>query len=158
MCDVDGVEHTIEIANRLMLDRMQPSRLLESPKMVFVSFAHQDAEMANALRAVLVKEGIEVLVGDDEIRSDQMITATIEQAVLRSDVCAVLWSRQYAQSPWCYDEMSLAINQQEYGKIKVWLFNLDDSPIVPAQARKLPTISVRNVQAMHNCVHELLGR
>ena len=52
-------------------------------------------------------------------------------------------------------EMSLAINQQEYGKIKVWLFNLDDSPIVPAQARKLPTISVRNVQAMHNCVHEL---
>ncbi|HBY7285439.1 TPA: toll/interleukin-1 receptor domain-containing protein, partial [Klebsiella pneumoniae] len=158
LCDVDGVEHTIEIANRLMLDRMQPSRLLERPKMVFVSFAHQDAEMANALRAVLVKEGIEVLVGDDEIRSDQMITATIEQAVLRSDVCAVLWSRQYAQSPWCYDEMSLAINQQEYGKIKVWLFNLDDSPIVPAQARKLPTISVRNVQAMHNCVHELLGR
>lgn len=55
LCDVDGVEHTIEIANRLMLDRMQPSRLLESPKMVFVSFAHQDAEMANALRAVLVK-------------------------------------------------------------------------------------------------------
>ncbi|EFO7599496.1 TPA: TIR domain-containing protein [Escherichia coli] len=158
LCDVDGVEHTIEIANRLMLDRMQPSRLLERPKMVFVSFAHQDAEMANALRAVLVKEGIEVLVGDDEIRSDQMITAIIEQAVLRSDVCAVLWSRQYAQSPWCYDEMSLAINQQEYGKIKVWLFNLDDSPIVPAQARKLPTISVRNVQAMHNCVHELLGR
>ena len=85
-----------------MLDRMQPSRLLETEN-GFVSFAHQDAEMANALRAVLVKEGIEVLVGDDEIRSDQMITATIEQAVLRSDVCAVLWSRQYAQSPWCYD-------------------------------------------------------
>jgi nucleoside phosphorylase len=158
LCDIDGVEHTIEIANRLMLDRMQSSLCPERPKVVFVSFAHQDSAMANALRAALLKEGIEVLVGDEEIRTDQMITATIEQAVLRSDVCAILWSRQYAQSPWCYDEMSLAINQQEYGKIKVWLFNLDDSPIVPAQARKLPAISVRNGHAMHHCVGELLGK
>lgn len=158
LCDIDGVEHTIEIANRLMLDRMQSSLCLERPKVVFVSFAHQDSAMANALRAALLKEGIEVLVGDEEIRTDQMITATIEQAVLRSDVCAILWSRQYAQSPWCYDEMSLAINQQEYGKIKVWLFNLDDSPIVPAQARKLPAISVRNGHAMHHCVGELLSK
>ncbi|ELW7389311.1 TIR domain-containing protein [Yersinia enterocolitica] len=158
LCDIDGVEHTIEIANRLMLDRMQSSPCPERPKVVFVSFAHQDSAMANALRAALLKEGIEVLVGDEEIRPDQMITATIEQAVLRSDVCAILWSRQYAQSPWCYDEMSLAINQQEYGKIKVWLFNLDDSPIVPAQARKLPAISVRSGHAMHHCVGELLGK
>lgn len=158
LCDVDGVEHTIEIANRLILDRMQPRFCPERPKVVFISFAHQDSVIANELRAALVKEGIEVLVGDDEIRSDQMVTATIEQAVLRSDVCAVLWSRQYAQSPWCYDEMSLAINQQEYGKIKVWLFNLDDSPIVPSQARKLPAISVKSGNAMHQCVHELLGK
>ena len=158
LCDVDGVEHTIEIANRLMLDRMQQTRPAERPKTVFISFAHQDLAMANTLRAALVKEGIEVLIGDDEIRPDQMITATIEQAILRSDVCAILWSRQYAQSPWCYDEISLAINQQEYGKINVWLFNIDDSPIVPAQARKLSAISIKNDPAMQHCVRDLLEK
>lgn len=156
--DVDGIDHTIKIANQLLVDRMQLGESSERPKVVFISFAHQNAEMANVLRVALVSLGIEVLVGDDEIRPDQMIPATIEQAVLRSDVCAVLWSRQYALSPWCYDELSMAINRKEYGKIKVWLFNLDDSPIVPALARRLPAVSVRNAQAMQQCVRELLEK
>lgn len=159
LTDVDGVEKTIDIANRLLVDRvMQSEGRAERPRVVFVSFAHQDAAMASVLRICLADEEIEVITGDDEIRPDQMIPATIEQAVLRSDVCAVLWSRHYAQSPWCFDELSLALNQQEYGGMKVWFFNLDDSAVVPAQARKLPSISVRSPGAIRNFVSELLGK
>lgn len=152
-----GVDQTIAIANRLLIDRV--ARAFGSapkPRRVFVSFSHQDSAMANFLASSLRGRGIDVLVGDGEIRTDQMIPASIEQAVLKSDVCAVLWSRNYAASPWCFDELSLAMNQQLYGRMKVWLFNLDDSAIVPPQARKLAVISVRSREAIERVVSELV--
>lgn len=157
LTSIDGIEQTIEIANRLLVDRVRQSEdSAKRPGVVFVSFARQDTTMANALRQYLKNEGVEVLIGDNEIRPDQMIPASIQQAVLRSDVCAVLWSRHYAQSPWCFDELTLALNQREYGGLKVWLFNLDDSAVVPSQARKLPSISVRSSEAFRHVVSDLL--
>lgn len=154
----DGVKKTIEIANRLLLDQVKRSVSGDMrPTKVFISVARQDGSMAKVLERLLEDKGIEVLMGDHEIRSDQMITASIQQALLGSDICAVLWSRHYALSPWCFDELSLALDQQAYGSMDVWLFNLDDSLIVSAQARKLPIISVRNSVALENAVGELLA-
>jgi nucleoside phosphorylase len=158
MAKDDGIEQTIDIANRLLVDRV--SRAFVSarrPRTVFVSFAHQDSAMAEVVASSLRSQGIEVLIGDDEIRVNQMIPASIEQAMLKSDVCAVLWSRNYALSPSCFDELNLATNQQSYGRMKLWLFNLDDSAIVPIQARKIPSISVRSPEAVQRVVSELLA-
>jgi TIR domain len=152
-----GIDQTIEIANRLLIDRVNRAvGVDQKPRRVFVSFARQDLAMASVLVSSLRSRGIEVLVGDNEIRIDQMIPASIEQAVLKSDVCAVLWSRNYAVSPWCFDELGLAMNQESNGRMKVWLFNLDDSPIVPAQARKLAAISVRSREAIERVIGELV--
>ncbi|HHK0229782.1 TPA: hypothetical protein ACQQHX_004177, partial [Pseudomonas aeruginosa] len=41
--------------------------------------------------------------------------------------------------------------------MKVWLFNLDDSSIVPTQARKLPMISVRSEEALQRAVKDLIS-
>lgn len=154
-----GIEQTIEIANRMMIDRVTRASggSAQKPRRVFLSFAHQDSAMANVLKSFLMGRGIEVLIGDDEIRSDQMIPTSIVQAMLTSDVCAVLWSRNYALSPWCFDEFSLAINQKLQGQMNVWLFNLDDSAIVPTQARKLAAISVRSREAVERVISELLN-
>lgn len=158
LTQADGVGHAVEIASRLAVDRMKRMASAgEKPKTVFMSVARQDAEMARVLGEILEGQGIQPVVGDHEIRSDQMIPASIEQALLGSDVCAIFWSRHYAQSPWCFDELSLAVEQQAYGAINVWLFNLDDSAIVPKQARKLPAILVRNAKALENAVAQLLG-
>jgi hypothetical protein len=155
----DGIEQTIDIANRLLVERVTRTfGGAKKPRTVFISFTHQDSAMANVLASSLRNRGIEALIGDDEMRSDQMIPASIEQALLKSDVCAVLWSRHYAQSPWCFDELSLAMNQQSYGRMKLWLFNLDDSAIVPTQARKLPAISVRSPEAVQRVVAELVAQ
>jgi TIR domain len=153
-----GIDHTIEIANRMIIDRVArvSGRSAQKLKRVFLSFAHHDSAMASAMKSFLLDRGVEVLVGDDEIRADQMIAASIEQALLTSDVCAVLWSRNYALSPWCFDELSLAMNQQLQGRMNVWLLNLDDSPVVPTQARKLAAISVRSREAIERVIGELL--
>jgi len=153
----EGIEQAVPIANRLLLDRVKRSVVGGvRPKTVFVSVARQDAAMGSALEGVLSSQGIEVVLGDNEIGPGQMIPASIEQAIRRSDIVAVLWSRAYAQSAWCFDELSLALNQEAFGGMKVWLFNLDDSAIVPAQARKLPVISARSLEALQSAVMELL--
>lgn len=153
----EGVGHAVEIASRLVLDRVKGmASAAEKPKTVFMSVARQDAEMANVLSSYLKHQGIEALVGDHEIRSDQMIQASIEQALLGSDVCAIFWSQHYSRSPWCFDELSIAIEQQAYGNMNVWLFNLDDSAIVPKQARKLPMISVKSAKGLVSAAARLI--
>lgn len=127
------------------------------PKTIFISVARQDAAMGAALDDVLKSYGIEVVLGESEIVSDQLIPATIEHALRRSDIVAVLWSRSYAQSPWCYDELALALNLEALGGMKVWLFNLDDSSIVPTRARKLPAVSVRSEEGLRSAVKDLLS-
>ncbi|OAN54973.1 TIR domain-containing protein [Sphingobium sp. TCM1] len=154
----EGIEQAVAIANRLLLDRVKRSISGgDRPKAVFVSVASSDAAMASALGNELKSLGVEVILGDNEIEAGQMVPASIDQAIRRSDIVAVLWSRSYAQSAWCFDELSIALNQEALGAMKVWLFNLDDSAIVPAQARKLPVISVRSPEGLRSAVMELLA-
>lgn len=152
-----GVEQTVSVANRLMLDRVRRSTVGGGrPNTAFISVARQDAAMASALKSELTSFGIGVVLGEHEIQPGQMVTASIEQAMRRSDVVIILWSRFYAQSPWCYDELSFALDQESFGGSKIWLLNLDDSAIVPAQARKLPAISVRSEQGLRSGIEDLL--
>jgi len=153
-----GVERTVEIANRLITDRMARTSEYTHPKTVFLSFARKDSMVANALISFLKDRGLEVLTGDNEFRTDQLVGASIEQAILKSNICVILWSQNYALSPWCYDELALAIDRHSLGQMEIWFFNLDDSMVVPTQARKLTMISVRNPIAIVRAAQELLSQ
>lgn len=152
-----GVDQVVQIANRLILDRVRRSTVSDSrPKNVFISVARQDAAMGQALEDVLKTHGIEAVFGEREFMPNQLISATIAHALGGSDIVAILWSRSYAQSPWCYDELALALSLEALDGVKIWLFNLDDSSIVPTQARKLPAVSVRSENGLRIAIKELL--
>ncbi|WP_346891545.1 TIR domain-containing protein [uncultured Roseibium sp.] len=152
-----GIEQTVSVINRLLLDRVKRSMAGGvPPKTVFVSVARPDAAMGAALKNLLQSKGLEALMGDNILESGQMVPAAIEQGIRSSDVMAVLWSRAYAQSVWCYDELSLALSLEALGIMKIWLFNLDDSPIVPTRARKLAAVSIRTSENLRAAVAELL--
>ena len=153
-----GVDRVIEIANGLVADQTARAYDVEkAPRSIFVSYSHKDLEMANGLIRSLRHNGLDVLTGDDQIRPDQIIPVSIEQALIKSDICAILWSQNYALSPWCNDELTLAVERYLDGKAGIWVFNLDDSMVVPSQARSLPTISVRNPAAIERVAGELLS-
>lgn len=79
-----GIDETIVIANRLIVDRItQLYHPDQAPQTLFVSFARQDSDTAIALISFLRQRGLEVLTGDNEIRRDQMVAASIEQAILK---------------------------------------------------------------------------
>jgi len=152
-----GVEETISIANQLILDRtIRLFGTSQAPRALFVSFARQDSDTGSAVAVFLKESGFEALTGDTEIRSDQMVSASIEQAILKSDVCIILWSKFYALSPWCYDELALSTSRCSQGLTRVWLLNLEDSAVVPTEARKLPSIAARGSNAAIGAIQELL--
>ncbi|WP_218563521.1 TIR domain-containing protein [Pseudomonas sp. RW405] len=95
-----SIGKTVSIANHLLRDRVKRSRSCNAqPKTIFISVARQDEAMGEALDDELRNHGIEAVLGDREITFSQLIPTTLEQAIRRSDIVAVLWSRFYAQSP-----------------------------------------------------------
>lgn len=149
-----GVEKAIDIANRFATDLLSYRYKSNKPQIFFISRAAHDSEIAYVLADWLKERGYAVLLGDEEIREDQMAKASIDQAVLKSDIFIVLWSKHYALSPWCYDELTLACNK----KMDILLFNLDDSMIVPQTARKLKSVSVRSASEIIKIADELLSK
>jgi hypothetical protein len=85
-----------------------------------------------------------------------MVEAAIEDAVRGSDLFIVLWSRSYAASRYCYDEIALALRRHRAGELQLWIINLDGSDVVPPGARGLPSLQARTPEDVVSVVRDLL--
>lgn len=157
--DRDGVVAAMRIADFLMTDRMRnepQAHYVWPPKYVFVSRATPDADFEKALDDYLSSVGLAVLLGEHEWPSIQIVESAIEDAVLRCDLLIVLWSKSYATSRSCNDELELALQRHRAGELRLWIINLDESDIVPRGARGLPQMVARTPQALVAVVRDLL--
>ena len=145
-----GIDKIVSLMNQLKSD-VSSNIYKDFPelKRFFISRARDDQNIANAVADYLKNKGLTVLIGDNSIRDDKMILSTIEELLTTSEVCLVLWSKKYAVSPWCYDELMLAISRKSVGHIKIIIFNLDNSPVVPKEARSLPIFHVSSADEIN---------
>lgn len=153
-----GVDHAIEIANRLVADAISArGRALGLPRTVFISRSRADSRIGDQLAKALTARRLQPVLGDDVINSARTTEASIDDAIRSADVVAVLWSGNYARSPWCYDELVLAVERETSGAARVWLFNLDGSQIVPRAARRLPQIVTRTAAEIVAALDDFLA-
>ncbi len=153
----DGVSKVIEIANQLLIDKVSSeSKMLSAPETVFISRAKEDADLADKLSRELKKARIKVLMGDALFQEHQGIEAAIERDIQESDLFIILWSKNYALSPWCYNELESALEHLRNEQLVIWLFTLDDTPILPRKARKLRAIRITSEQELLSLAGELL--
>lgn len=154
-----GVGDAVAIAEQMATWRVgQLGRRLGPPSAVFISRARIDSDYARALDDYLSDTGRTVLFGERALPSDRTVEMAIEDAVLRSDLFIVLWSRSYAASRYCYDEIDLALRRHRAGELRLWIINLDGSPIVPPDARHLPTLTARTPGDVVAVVRDLLAK
>ena len=66
------------------------------------------------------------------------------------NVFITLWCREYACSPWCYDEFDIAINKHQKGEMDLLILCLDNTRIVPKGARDLINYRVKNKKDIEN--------
>lgn len=155
--DKNAVGDAMVIANQMVTARVRALGLRQRPDTVFVSRARLDVEYARALDDYLSSAGLRVLFGERELPADRTVESAIEDAVLRSDLFIVLWSRSYAASRYCFDEIQLALKRYRAGELRLWIINIDGSDIVPPGARGLPQLAARSPMAVVNVVHDLLA-
>jgi hypothetical protein len=95
-------------------------------------------------------------LGEKVLVSNQVVESAIEDAVLRCDLFIVLWSRSFAASRFCYDEIELALRRHRAGELQLWIVNLDGSDIVPPGARGLPQTVAKTPHALIEVMRDLL--
>jgi nucleoside phosphorylase len=155
----ERVKEVVSIGNQMIRDLTSPafgSRV--HPERLFISRASGDSIFARSVQTGLAAKGFEIILGDDQQRPDQEVLASISNSMLASDVCVILWSKEYALSPFCYDELMLALNRQGIGKLEVWLFDLDGTPMVPKEARRIRAIRVSTARGVVEEINRLAAK
>jgi hypothetical protein len=126
------------------------------PRKIFISRASTDAGFADALSSYLSSAGLRVLLERD-FPTNRTVESAIEDAVLQSDLFIALWSRSYAASRFCFDEIDLALRRYQGRELQLWIVNIDGSDVVPPAARSLPQAVARTPQALVEVVKDLLN-
>ncbi|KAK2632970.1 hypothetical protein EUGRSUZ_L00809 [Eucalyptus grandis] len=75
---------------------------------VFVSFRGTDVRnnFLRDLYAALKQEGIYTFVDSEELRKGEQISPALMRAIEESRVTIIIFSEDYASSPWCLDELA----------------------------------------------------
>jgi len=157
IADEKGPEKVVKILNELSVKQLSERiRKLEEINTAFISRSSVDAESALQIELHLKNHQITVFVGDNAITPYREVLPAIDEYIMQSQLFIVLWTKDYALSPWCYDELIFAINRQKSGLMNILLIQLDDTPIIPTEARGLNIISNKNISAVNNLLKDIL--
>jgi hypothetical protein len=129
-------DKVVELIQALRFDQHLPAAANKIPRF-FLSYAKQRPSEADLVEMMLRRRGLTVIRDDAVFEEGESITNSIKEEIHKSDVFIALWCKEYACSPWCYDELSLALQRHKAGMMKLWLICIDNTRIVPPEARDL---------------------
>ncbi len=78
---------------------------------IFVSYAHEDADLAHAFVAALEREGARVWLDQGELLIGDSLIERISEAIAEFDFVAALVSIASVVSSWCRKEIALAMSK-----------------------------------------------
>ncbi|XP_043710604.1 disease resistance protein RPS2-like [Telopea speciosissima] len=80
---------------------------------VFLSFRGEDTRknFTSHLYAALVRKGIETFKDDEKLQRGELISEALEKAIKESKFSVIIFSRNYANSRWCLQELALIMEE-----------------------------------------------
>jgi hypothetical protein len=103
----------------------------------------------------LRRRKIELFRDESEFKAGSDIPKTIENEIYKADTFIAVWCREYACSPWCNDELELALERGN--EINMWIICVDDTRMVPKKARNLLNYPVHNKEDLERVLLNLLN-
>ncbi|XP_059277143.1 disease resistance protein RUN1-like isoform X2 [Lycium ferocissimum] len=102
---------------------------------VFLSFRGEDTRknFTGHLYSRLCQVGVNTFIDDEELKKGDVISTKLEKAIQESKVSIVVFSRNYASSSWCLDELVKILECKEKLKQVVLPIFYD---VDPSQVRK----------------------
>jgi len=154
--DVQGIKKVLELSvGKIEGTCSKIGRREEEPK-VFISYPRARPHEADYVETILRRRNIKIFRDESEFGAGDSIPNEINEAILSSNIFIALWCSDYACSPWCFDELEIAMKRQKLGKIKLWILCVDETRIVPTHARNLVYYSVRTREEIEGIILRLL--
>ena len=135
--DAERVAELLPLAERLSSPGRGNAATANRQPLFFISYSRVRPAEADQVEAVLRRRNLPVFRDESELGAGHEIPAQIREAIHRAGIFIALWCREYACSPWCADELELALERRSADKLQLWIFCVDDTRIVPRGARDL---------------------
>ncbi|KAL9346930.1 hypothetical protein Peur_061783 [Populus x canadensis] len=90
------------------------SRFSNCKYQVFLSFRGEDTRknFTDHLYKALIQAGIHIFRDDDEIRRGENIDFELQKAIQQSKISIIVFSKDYASSRWCLDELVMIMERK----------------------------------------------
>lgn len=154
----DGVSHVPELLATLTQALGSPARPRRENLGFFISYARARQGEADYVETLLRRRNLRVFRDESDFGAGHAIPVAIQEAIFEANVFVALWSSEYACSPWCFDEMDLALDRQADGRLELWILRVDETRIVPKRARDLMFYDAPNRAALEARIMDLLER
>lgn len=120
----------------------------------FISYSRKHPYEADYIETILRRRGLEVFRDESDFGAGDEIPDQITEKLHASNVFIAVYCADYACSPWCYDELELALDLHEKERMKLWLFCVDETRVVSRRARNLTHYRVKTREEIEG---KLLG-
>ena len=134
--DSTKIGEVTALLEQLASDRPSPSSIRRANRF-FLSYPKARPGEADFVETTLRRRNLMVFRDERDFGAGHLLSHEIDQYLNQSDIFIALWCKEYACSPWCFDELELALKLQEDGRLSIWLLSLDDTRVVPPKARPL---------------------
>jgi len=148
----------VERAVSLLGDLARPQDTSEKREVrrFFISYPRSRPQEADFVEMILRRRNQIVFRDDQDFRAGQPVPTEIDQHLYQADVFVAIWCKEYACSPWCFDELDLALKRHKEGRLTLWLLCVDDTRVVPPAARELLNYPISSRRDLEGTVLNLL--
>lgn len=152
--ECERVERLVSLLGDLA--RPQDTREKQEVRRFFISYPRSRPQEADFVEMLLRRRNQIVFRDDHDFRAGQPVPTEIDQHLYQADVFVAIWCKEYACSPWCFDELDLALKRHKEGRLTLWLLCVDDTRVVPPGARELLNYPISSRKDLEGRVLDLL--
>lgn len=153
---LNGMEHLECIIEKIDEKIIKRKNEIDERK-VFISYARKRPCEADYVEALLRRRNISLFRDESEFGAGKEVPIEIEENIYKSNTFIAVYCAEYACSPWCYDELELALDLREKGQMEIWILCVDDTRIVSKRARELVFYRVKTREEIEGKIVSLLS-
>jgi hypothetical protein len=102
------VGQAVELVEMLVAD-MPAGAIAPTRPRIFISYPRSRPEEADFVEMTLRRRNYDVYRDERDFGAGEHVHREIVEHIYRSTVFLVIWCKEYACSPWCYDELEIAL-------------------------------------------------
>ena len=149
---VSEIVPLIESLTTSMLSSPDSSKPLE----FFISYARSRPGEADYVETLLRRRNFTVYRDEEDFQPGSQTYEEIRQHIFKASVFIAIWCAEYACSPWCFDELDIALNRNAENKMALWIITVDKTRIVPPKARGLTFLNGHSREEIEASIRHFL--